>query len=321
MHYLKRNYKEAGLSLGVGVSGEYSFYKRKLDGRIEPCGSVKNIILAGGVARLNTANKPNRMSVGTGTAQEDFNQTSLGAELLSTTNRISNVWGYGAEPDYHSWGREIYQFDAQPTAYTITEVGFGPADDLFSRSLIRDMNGTPTSISVLAGEFLYVHYTLRRFHNQPPVEGILNINGVGHSYTMVPGGLSVGSYTIENMFPIIRPWMYGDVSARSQSIRLCSSLTMPSTPLDAIPPGSGQDIADLDRSWTVTHSGNTIVNNWSARSAAGKAVLGNYLTSGLLGIGGFTATERGIAIQFHDPIELTIYDSIYTSWEATCVTI
>ena len=230
MNILRRRYVETGLGASMGVKGEFKLWTETESGIRREHPEFNNMILAGGMARLQTSDTPERMSVGTGTALEEYNQTSLQSELYSTTDLQASSWGYGSVPDYNAFARVVYRIAPQGSAYTITEVGFGPAGDLFSRALIRDSNGEPTSISVLAGEFLYIQYILRAFHNQAPVTGVVNVRGTDHTYTMVPCGVAYTDIGMNTMFPLINP----NRNPADRQIILSSSSNMPATPLDRV---------------------------------------------------------------------------------------
>lgn len=311
MNILRRRYVETGLGASIGVKGEFKLWTETESGiRREPP-EFNNMILAGGMARLQTSNTPERMSVGTGTALEDYNQTSLQSELYSTEDRQVNVWGYGSAPDYNAFARVVYRIAPQGSAYTITEVGFGPADDLFSRALIRDSNGELTSISVLAGEFLYIQYTLRVFHNQAPVTGIFNIRGTDHTYTMVPCGVADTTATMANLFPLIYP----NRTISDRQIVLSSSSDLPATPLDRVVGSGSGTLPASGENRFLSRSGHSV--SWGGSSVPGTAFTARMLAAKLYG--GTTINEMQIAVSFDPPIVMDALDSFHSEWEASYV--
>ncbi|MES2704843.1 MAG: hypothetical protein V4649_19565 [Bacteroidota bacterium] len=106
--------------------------------------------------------------VGTGSAAPAFTDTTLQAYLAGAGQ-------YGADTDHITvtgpplyWTRtRHYRFGTGVAAGNLSEVGVGSDfNNLFSRALIKDAFGVPTTITVLADEVLDVSYTLRVY---PPV--------------------------------------------------------------------------------------------------------------------------------------------------------
>ena len=96
----------------------------------------------------------------------------------------------------------------------LSEVGIGWAsNELFARSLIRDFAGNPTTITVLADEYLDVFYRIRV---DPPVDdGVLSFNtGVAHTgavrASVLPTNISSGyGFDIKTDGPGYYGYAYG----------------------------------------------------------------------------------------------------------------
>lgn len=111
-----------------------------------------------------------KICVGNGTTEPDVNDTNLANFLASSnTNLGSGTFNGGSSnlgaPDYISQTNGTARFNAGVfDGTTITEIGVcnGTASNppVFSRALILDEFGKPTSLTILANEYLDVKYTL-----------------------------------------------------------------------------------------------------------------------------------------------------------------
>jgi len=118
-------------------------------------------------------------SVGSGAAAPAFSNTQLAGKIATTSSQVSAV--YGAEADY-IWRRITYQFPQGAAAGNLAEVGVGAKDNgsgLFSRALIKDAQGTPTTITVLPDEVLQVIWEFRLYYPTQTTT-LLDISGSGN---------------------------------------------------------------------------------------------------------------------------------------------
>jgi|SRR5690554_721487 len=138
-------------------------------------GWFENLILDQGITALLSTGTPycfyRFLKVGTGTSAPSPSDTSIDqvASLESTTGNRYWIGGYDAEGGYH-WARGSVQFGQGVAAGNLSEVAAGwsnSANDIFSRALILDGAGNPTTITVLPNEFLTVEYELRSWHVVP----------------------------------------------------------------------------------------------------------------------------------------------------------
>ena len=133
-----------------------------------------------------------RIDIGTGTTTPTFSDVKLanyiaqssssgGVTPPSAINRT--VLPYWAETSY------LRTFNPGIGTGIITEVGLGNQfhfDRVLSRSLIKDANGNPTSITKLADDFLDVVYTLRSDVPSEDIAFNVGINGTEVSGFMRP---------------------------------------------------------------------------------------------------------------------------------------
>ena len=136
--------------------------------------------------------------VGTGTAVPAVTDTALGTVLASTDTQFGPIaQGNNASPGNYAWSAKTWRFPAGAAAGNISEVGVAfksypaAAPYLWSRQLILDGAGSPTTITVLANEYLDVTYELRLYPNLTPVTGTLTLTGGGsYAYTIAPRALT-----------------------------------------------------------------------------------------------------------------------------------
>lgn len=155
------------INISAGVKGRYTTTRRGPDGSIRGQLCFDNLILNSGIDDLFSTDNymvASYIYLGTGTLPEEPTQTGM-----VQVARISGVvasWSskdiLGGSP-YVIQLRRTVRFTAGSATGTFYEVGCGRRNDntnLFSRSLIRDVDGEPTSLTVLSDETLDVTYDL-----------------------------------------------------------------------------------------------------------------------------------------------------------------
>lgn len=195
MNILKRRYTELETALRrYEVSGEYRMVVRRIDGSIkQDTGWFENLILDSGLNRVGTGAAKSTCAIGTGTATPDAAQTSLASLSASTTNIISATQGAAASSPYYYFDTIQYRFALGDLNGNYSEVGIGwGASTLFSRALIVDSGGSPTTISVLSSEQLDVIYRLRLYVPLSDWADTKVISGVSHTITG-RAGLATGN--------------------------------------------------------------------------------------------------------------------------------
>lgn len=145
-----------------------------------------NLILNNGLNRMGTGSTIDRCMVGTGTSTPVATQTQLDTRIASTTTAQSTTYGADLVDDY-AYIRRVFRFGAGVAAGNLTEVGVGNSDtSCFSRALILDGLGSPTSVTVLSDEYLDVTYEVRCYPPTTAVAATVNIGGVDYATEILP---------------------------------------------------------------------------------------------------------------------------------------
>lgn len=155
--------------------------------------------------------------VGTSSAAEAETQTALVAWVAYSGIDLDNsVYWAQATPPYYGARRFGYRFNAGfgGGAINLNEVGVGcgttvGSQFLTSRSLTKDGAGTPTTVSVLADEYLDVYYTRRNYPTHiveatgatNDGSGTVLVGATSYNYTVRPGRLTDNDWGQEIMYP------------------------------------------------------------------------------------------------------------------------
>ena len=130
-----------------------------------------------------------RCSVGTSSATPAVTDGALGAEVGGTTSIFAQASSIDTPGRYLSF-QVTYTFAVGTATGNLSELGIGQnVSHLFSRALIKDGAGNPTTITVLADESLRVSYELR------VSQTVLDYNVVVDGYTFVIRAANIDSST------------------------------------------------------------------------------------------------------------------------------
>lgn len=120
--------------------------------------------------------------VGSGNTTPTVADTSLVAQVATTSNIQSSTSNAQSSSPYYGSITKTYRFVAGTATGNLAEVGIG-GSILFSRALILDGGGSPTTITVLSNEVLDVTYQLRLYPNTSDVTGSITISAVSYAFT------------------------------------------------------------------------------------------------------------------------------------------
>lgn len=153
-----------------GIAGEFRLRVYRPDGRCRrDTGFFPNLITNLGLNGPGNGQSSYKQafSVGTGNTAPTFTDTSLVARVASTSAMEAEQYaavGDTSDPDrYYSYTR-THRFGAGAAAGNLAEVGVTEGNtpwNCYSRALILDGGGSPTTITVLSDEYLDVTYRQR----------------------------------------------------------------------------------------------------------------------------------------------------------------
>lgn len=174
--------------------------------------------------------------VGTSSTPPTVNDTTLGAQTGSASPRggaPSKIIQYTTEP-YYSVHQRVYTFLVGAVSGNLTEIGFFSAASggtMWSRALIKDSGGNPTTLTILATEQLKVTYTVRRYIPSLLTGSFtLNTNGTDSTinYTITPANLSSADI----------PWRDSNCICSSSTMEIFAYETNVLGPITSRPLGS-----------------------------------------------------------------------------------
>lgn len=182
----------------IGVSGEYRFQLSKAEKSPHTdTGFFKNLILDNGlnmicnIAKTSTTSNNNAFLlpaagplsycyVGSGGATPTYTNTQLQNRIGSTDPAQESKSGTSSFSRGYAELVVVYRFNAGTVVGNLSEVGIGPSPtSLFSRALILDSNGDPTTITVLDDDILTVTYRLRLTIPRVDILQSINVDNSG----------------------------------------------------------------------------------------------------------------------------------------------
>lgn len=174
----------------VGVCGFYKLVaSRVVDGeRVERLVAdwFPNLITNGGLDMMGSnSGWYTHCHVGSYNTTPQFTDSGLGYFIAYAVVSASAHGTNSGSPWYH-WQRRTYRFAKGVATGNLSEVGVGQTSttgNLFSRALILDSGGDPTTITILADETLDVIYEWRLYPKETDTTGTVVFTGnIGGSY-------------------------------------------------------------------------------------------------------------------------------------------
>lgn len=158
-----------------------------------------NLITNFGLEQMgNVTGYLNGCAVGSGATPPNVNDTALGSQIAFTSTRQG--WNQGAQPTapYYIWARTTYRFASGAAAGNLSEIGIklNNATNLFSRALILDGAGNPTTVTVASDEVLDATYELRVYPFTDDKTGTVTFTGskgLTHDYVLRCSQVNVNS--------------------------------------------------------------------------------------------------------------------------------
>lgn len=170
--------------INVGIAGRFKLeaVNAETGARRELAPWFNNLILDQGLNQMGLGQLGYFCHVGTGSTTPQVTDTALANKIAHTTTTQSVVNGGSASAPYYGSYTVVYRFAAGVATGNLSEVGVGySTTQLFSRTLIKDGAGNPTTITILATEALDVTYELRLYAPAADVAHSTVISGVTYT--------------------------------------------------------------------------------------------------------------------------------------------
>ena len=194
------------------ISGHYRLVVGSSRGR-RVVAEFDNLILDIGLDRMGVGTTLANIHLGTGTLAPATTQTGLVTFATQTALYQSETTTHypGVTPYTETVYR--YRFNPGTATGTFSEIGAGwgsaPSGVLFSRALILDSGGSPTTITVLSDEYLDVEYRIRMYVPTGDATGVLTISGTPYPYTIRAGSSASWRFPIGGLTAINAATAYG----------------------------------------------------------------------------------------------------------------
>ena len=178
------------IPIKMGLSGRYTLIKGSAERGEQVVAEFDNLITNGGLNRMGSTSNPlflNFCQVGIGSTTPAFTDTVLANRHASHSSIEETVHTLATMETPYVQTVRRYRFNVGVFNNTVlSEVGIGWASvgSLFSRALILDSEGNPSTLTLLNDEYLDVVYTLRLYVPLSDVTGTVNISGTDYNYTL-----------------------------------------------------------------------------------------------------------------------------------------
>ena len=181
-------------------------------------GWFQNLITDVGLETIGTRSAFSGCQVGTGSATPAVTDTILQARRAATSTQTpggDQTSPFSTTSPYWSGYRRTYRFAEGVAAGNLTEVGMSITPsapwEVFSRALILDNAGNPTTLTVLLNEVLDVTYELRTYLMETDSDpSVVNLLGVDYTLVMRGALISGGN---QHAWPLNGPIQWTNIIA------------------------------------------------------------------------------------------------------------
>ena len=178
----------------IRVEGYYSFKQYNSEGieqdlRLKIKEENENLIVNSGLDALgSSSNLFLSCSVGTSNTPVLPTQTSLINQIATTTRKqgsvqVGSVVGIG---ESYTYIRQTFRYNQGEATGNLNEVGIYSQGFFLSRALIVDPLGNPTTLTVLADEWLDITYELRFYINHSELTFNFELEGINRVVRLIP---------------------------------------------------------------------------------------------------------------------------------------
>jgi hypothetical protein len=184
------------------VRGFFKLRAHKLDGSSRDLTDwFPNLITDAGLNRIGNGDYVVACHVGTNNAAPANGDTALGGFVAGTATVTNTSNGAQSSEPYYGWKRWTFRFGIGEAAGNLSEIGIatartnGGSTIMFSRALILDEFGDPTTITIGADEILDATYELRLYPPLTDDERTITITGSGDHDTVTRASQVTGVNT------------------------------------------------------------------------------------------------------------------------------
>lgn len=207
----------------IGVKGKYRIVKRKINSDIEEILEFDNLITNAGLDRLFTIGSylagAEYCQLGTGTAEPQVTDTTLNnySKHKYQTSRLD--YNCSTETPYYVRTTVKTSFLPGEATGIFTEIGmgWGTNSGLFSKSLIKDSENNPISLTVLADEYLDIYYDFYWYLPNTFTAVQQTINGVNTQVTIKPYNVLSSNY-YSALVSLRYPYLITKANASSEAL-------------------------------------------------------------------------------------------------------
>lgn len=264
-----------------------------------------NLILNQGLNQMaTTSTYLAACQVGSGSTAPAEGQVALVSRIAGTITIPSSVDSVSPSAPYYCAVTRTYRFAEGVATGNLAEVGVGSSETgttLFSRSLIKDSGGNPTTITILSDESLDVIYQLRYYAPVSDVTGTVvatgNIGGT-YDYILRAANVTNSSFATGWQLPEAQTYQGSSLSYAVHDTVIGAITSRPSgTPMTITPPTSSAYV-----------SGNYYIDRIATASAAQGNFAGGIRSFFLkIGIGAYQIQfTPAIPKTSNDVVQLTL---------------
>jgi hypothetical protein len=185
------------MNLKMGLKGKYTLRVTRPGVGVIRVLEFDNIITDLGLNGIgsNGTSWATAVALGTGTATPAVGDTAVSGTVVSTTTTNGTASGtITSGINRYAWYRWTRRFAQGVATGNWTEVGIGRnSTTLWSRALILDGSDMPTTLTIIATDFLDVDYELRVYPSEVDATGMRTIGGIDTNYIVRPASIAVGA--------------------------------------------------------------------------------------------------------------------------------
>lgn len=199
---LNKQAKKAESMIHLTVSGSFKIDVISSDNKVKQSLEFANLVTNAGLDWLYAGTYPGSITLGSGNTTPSEYDVSLASaitqKVVESINRdVSPMQFDAATSTYYRITTMAVRFDVGEATGILSEIGTvaNYSNILFSRALIKDSSGVPTTITILADEVLDVTYSLRVNYPSPDVPVVTTLPD-GRVLSAVP--INIMNYNISN---------------------------------------------------------------------------------------------------------------------------